>query len=444
MILCNRILRSSFSHTILLIVGLTLITLAITYWVVLNYAILPSLEPFSRILGHEIRMLTTDELLLDDGSLVKFPTAWRKEIFHQLGISLFSADTAMENGLRWARSYQLLTEEMSAQLGVAADVRLEITKNHPVIWLNTEYSPDIWIRVPLIEVHQGGIFAILRYTVFIILLAIIIAWLFFRFQNKPLMELEGAAKILGKGDIPLPVKEQGAADVRSVVRAFNHMVSDIKKLEDDRRLIIAGVSHDLRTPLARLRLISEMLPEEEMSVQESINLEVEECNKILQQFLDFMHTGEEIKKQPIEINTLLIDVISHFSEHLEGLEYELYDGPLDVMADPISMKRVINNLIVNAQNYGNGWIKVVSGRAAKQVWIQIDDDGPGINPEDLDRIFEPFVRGEAARTTSGSGLGLSIVKRIIESHKGSIFVSRGVRNGFSIRIYLPLSITSSK
>lgn len=438
MISFNRILRSSYSHTIMLIIGLMLITLAITYWVVLNYAILPSLEPFSRILGHEIKMLTTNELLLDDGSVVKFPTVWRKEIFHQLGISLFNTDSAMENGLRWARDFQLLTDEMTQQLGVASEVRLEITKSHPVIWLNTAYSPDIWIRVPLVEVHQGGLIAILRYTLFIIILAVIISALFFRFQHKPLSQLENAAKSLGKGEIPSLVKESGASDVKAVVRAFNNMVHDMKKLEDDRRLIIAGVSHDLRTPLARLRLISEMLPEEEMSVQESINLEVEECNKILQQFLDFMHTGEEIQKQQIELNTLLIDVISQFSDHIENLDYELFDGPLNVNVDPISIKRVVNNLIVNAQNYGNGWVKVISGRSSKQAWIQVDDDGPGIDPADLDRIFEPFVRGEVARTTSGSGLGLSIVKRIIESHRGSIFVSRGIRGGFSIRIYLPL------
>ncbi|MFC0180746.1 two-component system sensor histidine kinase EnvZ [Thorsellia kenyensis] len=433
----NRVLKSSFSHTLLLVIGLMLITLAITYWVVLNYAILPSLEPFSRVLGHEIKMLTTDTLLLDDGSVVPFPSDWRQEIFHHLGLSLFDEPTAMQNGLAWAKYYPVLTDEISEQLGVASDVRLEIGANHPVIWLNTDYSPDIWVRVPLFEIRQGGIISILRYTLFIVILAAIVAWFFFRSQHKPLSELQMAATLLGKGDFPSPVKEMGAADVRAVVRAFNKMVKDIQKLEDDRKLIIAGVSHDLRTPLARLRLISEMLPEEELSVQASINLEVEECNKMLQQFLDFMHTGEEIQKQDIELNTLLLDAISQFSDHIENFEYDLVDAPLMVNIDPISVKRVINNLIVNALNYGNGWVKVVSGQSAKQVWIQIDDDGPGIEPDKLDRLFEPFVRGEAARTTPGSGLGLAIVKRIIDSHQGNIFVSRSNKGGFSIRIYLP-------
>lgn len=438
MIIFKKVLNSSFSHTLLLIIGLLLITLTVTYWVVLNYAILPGLEPFSRILGHEIQMLSKDQLVLDDGSVVKFPVSWRNEIYHQLGISLFNADVAQENGLQFARAYTMLSSEIANQLGVESEIRIEITRDYPVIWINTEYSKDIWIRIPLVDVKQGGLSALLRYTILIIFIAVASAWFFFRVQHKPLTQLENAAGSLGKGEIPTPIKESGASDVRSVVRAFNHMVSDIKKLEDDRRLIIAGVSHDLRTPLARLRLISEMLPEEDMSVQESINQEVEECNKILQQFLDFMHTGEEIHKEKTDLNSILTEVIDHHSEYIELLESNLLNEDLIISLDHIAIKRVINNLIMNAQNYGNGWIKVSSGKSTKQAWFQVDDDGPGINLEELDRLFEPFVRGEAARTTTGSGLGLAIVKRIIDSHKGSIFVSQSTKGGCSIRIYLPL------
>ncbi|RWA46986.1 two-component system sensor histidine kinase EnvZ, partial [Yersinia pestis] len=261
--------RSSFARTLLLIVTLLFVSLVTTYLVVLNFAILPSLQQFNKVLAYEVRMLMTDRLQLEDGTLLEVPPAFRREIYRELGISLYTNAAAEESGLRWAQHYKFLSDQMAQQLGGPTDVRVEVNKNSPVVWLKTWLSPDIWVRVPLTEIHQGDFSPLFRYTLAIMLLAVGGAWLFIRIQNRPLVELEHAALQVGKGNIPPPLREYGASEVRSVTRAFNQMAAGVKLLSDDRTLLMAGVSHDLRTPLTRIRLATEMMSEDDAYLSES-------------------------------------------------------------------------------------------------------------------------------------------------------------------------------
>lgn len=255
--------RSSFARTLLLIVTLLFVSPVTTYLVVLNFAILPSLQQFNKVLAYEVRMLMTDKLQLEDGTQLVVPPAFRREIYRELGISLYSNEAAEEAGLRWAQHYEFLSHQMAQQLGGPTEVRVEVNKSSPVVWLKTRLSPNIWVRVPLTEIHQGDFSPLFRYTLAIMLLAIGGAWLFIRIQNRPLVDLEHAALQVGKGIIPPPLREYGASEVRSVTRAFNHMAAGVKQLADDRTLLMAGVSHDLRTPLTRIRPATEMMSEQD-------------------------------------------------------------------------------------------------------------------------------------------------------------------------------------
>lgn len=287
--------RSSFARTLLLIVTLLFASLVTTYLVVLNFAILPSLQQFNKVLAYEVRMLMTDKLQLEDGTQLVVPPAFRREIYRELGISLYSNEAAEEAGLRWAQHYEFLSHQMAQQLGGPTEVRVEVNKSSPVVWLKTWLSPNIWVRVPLTEIHQGDFSPLFRYTLAIMLLAIGGAWLFIRIQNRPLVDLEHAALQVGKGIIPPPLREYGASEVRSVTRAFNHMAAGVKQLADDRTLLMAGVSHDLRTPLTRIRLATEMMSEQDGYLAESINKDIEECNAIIEQFIDYLRTGRRCR-----------------------------------------------------------------------------------------------------------------------------------------------------
>jgi two-component system osmolarity sensor histidine kinase EnvZ len=164
--------RSSFARTLLLIVTLLFVSLVTTYLVVLNFAILPSLQQFNKVLAYEVRMLMTDKLQLEDGTQLVVPPAFRREIYRELGISLYSNEAAEDAGLRWAQHYEFLSQQMAQQLGGPTEVRVEVNKSSPVVWLKTWLSPNIWVRVPLTEIHQGDFSPLFRYTLAIMLLAI--------------------------------------------------------------------------------------------------------------------------------------------------------------------------------------------------------------------------------------------------------------------------------
>ena len=415
-------------------------SLVTTYLVVLNFAILPSLQQFNKVLAYEVRMLMTDKLQLEDGTQLVVPPAFRREIYRELGISLYSNEAAEDAGLRWAQHYEFLSQQMAQQLGGPTEVRVEVNKSSPVVWLKTWLSPNIWVRVPLTEIHQGDFSPLFRYTLAIMLLAIGGAWLFIRIQNRPLVDLEHAALQVGKGIIPPPLREYGASEVRSVTRAFNHMAAGVKQLADDRTLLMAGVSHDLRTPLTRIRLATEMMGEQDGYLAESINKDIEECNAIIEQFIDYLRTGQEMPMEMADLNAVLGEVVAAESGYEREIATDLQAGEIQVRMHPLSIKRAVANMVVNAARYGNGWIKVSSGTELNRAWFQVEDDGPGIKPEQRKHLFQPFVRGDSARSTSGTGLGLAIVQRIVDNHNGLLEIGTSERGGLSIRAWLPVPV----
>lgn len=203
---------------------------------------------------------------------------------------------------------------------------------------------------------------------------------------------------------------------------------------------MAGVSHDLRTPLTRIRLATEMMSEDDAYLSESINKDIEECNAIIEQFIDYLRTGQEMPTEPSDLNSVLGEVIAAESGYERVIETDLAEGEVLVDIHPLSIKRALTNMVVNAARYGNGWIKVSSGKELQRAWFQVEDDGPGIKPEDLKHLLQPFVRGDSARSTSGTGLGLAIVQRIIDAHAGSLEIGTSKRGGLRIRAYIPLPL----
>lgn len=138
--------RSSFARTLLLIVTLLFASPVTTYLVVLNFAILPSLQQFNKVLAYEVRMLMTDKLQLEDGTQLVVPPAFRREIYRELGISLYSNEAAEEAGLRWAQHYEFLSHQMAQQLGGPTEVRVEVNKSSPVVWLKTAVAQYLGTR----------------------------------------------------------------------------------------------------------------------------------------------------------------------------------------------------------------------------------------------------------------------------------------------------------
>ncbi|MBG2802004.1 two-component system sensor histidine kinase EnvZ [Proteus mirabilis] len=429
----NKLTRSLF-----LVISLLFFSLIASYIVVQHLIVGPSLQQFNKVLAYEIRTLMPEELILVDGTPLKISPALRNKIYTELGISFFDKEAALEEGLYWAKIDDELSEQMFEYLGGKTEIWVENTLEYPVLWVNTHMSPSLWIRVPLTELGQNFLLPVYRQAIIFIIIVVAFFWLYNRFQNRPLNEVEYAARRIGKGVIPPPIPESGSSEMRSIIRAFNQMSSGIRSLDNDRTLVMAGVSHDLRTPLTRIRLATEMMSPEDSYLADSINKDIEDCDAIIGQFLDYMRTGEEMSLELCDMNNLLQEVISAESNLGKISEEHLHSEPINITANPIAVKRALANMIVNANRYGNGWVSVSSGKNEEYAWFQVEDDGPGIPQEDRQRLFQPFVQGEQARSSTGAGLGLSIIRRIMDAHGGYVELDDSVKGGLLIRANFPL------
>ncbi|PHM50335.1 ATP-binding protein [Xenorhabdus miraniensis] len=280
------------------------------------------------------------------------------------------------------------------------------------------------------------------------LLVFVVFWRYLYIQKQSLKTIQKAAMDMGQGRRVAPLPERGAPAMRALISAFNQISVGLKSQESVRAVLIAGVSHDLRTPLTRIRLAMEMLEGNDDFLTESIHRDIEECNAIIDQFIDYQRSGQDVPLTRCELNELLESVIE-FETAIEteqrcaaAIENNLSSRPIFVSANPLSIKRVLVNMLTNAQRYGNGWIRISSGSIERFGWFQVEDNGKGMTKEETANLFQPFIQGERIRNiynNGGAGLGLAIIRRIIDIHEGYIEVGESEKQGLSIRAYIPLN-----
>lgn len=430
-------IRSSFTQSILLFFSLLIASQIYSYYAVFNYALLPSLQQFNKILAHEI------SLMLDDTSnpnvSSEMDALLKRRVLEQLGVTIHSNDNPEAVEYQHAISLDLMSEEMSSELGSPTEVRMALGEESYILWMKIDSLPGQLLRIPLSELQEEDFAPLFRNSIIMALLIVIGGWLFIRLQNRPLIALEKAAKMVGRGETPPHLPEQGTLEIRSVTRAFNRMSKGIQALEEDRALLMAGISHDIRTPLTRIRLATEMMSPEDSYLAESIISDTEECNQIISQFMDYLKPVNREAFEAVDLNDIASDVASSEGGYEVQIETELQAGLAPAFGNPIAIKRSLSNLVVNALRYGNGWVKVSSGMTAdkKLVWLSVEDNGPGIDPSQVNKVFEPFTRGDTARGSEGTGLGLAIVKRIVSQHHGAVSVSNRSQGGLRAQISFP-------
>ncbi|WP_114766054.1 two-component system sensor histidine kinase EnvZ [Vibrio rhodolitus] len=431
--------RSSFTQSLLLFVTLLIASQVYSYYAVFNYALLPSLQQFNKILSYEINLMLDDSDTSENALAMDAPM--RRQVLERLGVTVHSKDSPIAEQYHHAISIDLMSEEMSHELGTPTDVRMAQGDESYVLWLSIGALPDSLIRIPLSELQEEDFTPLFRNSLLMALLIIAGGWLFMRLQNRPLLALEKAARGVGRGAIPPPLPEKGSTEIRSVTRAFNQMSKGIQALEEDRALLMAGISHDLRTPLTRIRLATEMMSPEDSYLAEGIISDTEECNEIISQFMDYLKPVNKQSFTEVDLNEIAQDLANSegSSEHIE-MATQL--SPLKpAYGSPIAIKRAVSNLVVNAVRYGNGWVKISTGMTAdnKLCWVCIEDNGPGIEKDQIAKLFEPFTRGDTARGSEGTGLGLAIVKRIVSQHNGSVVVNNRGEGGLKVQVSFPVN-----
>ncbi len=257
-----------------------------------------------------------------------------------------------------------------------------------------------------------------------------------RQATKPLQQLARAADTLGRDLDAPPLAEEGPTETRRAAQAFNRMQARIKRLIDERARALAAVSHDLRTPLTRLRLRAELVDDEKLRHQMAADLDA--MAAMIDATLGYLRGLQESEAaRPIDINALLASMIDDAlvlgrKISLQGQAVAPYTGRLT------ALRRALQNLIDNAIKYGSSaHIRIEDGAA--QLRILIEDEGPGIPPEELARVTDPYYRPDASRNseTGGVGLGLSIVKDIALLHGGELLLENRPQGGLCATLILP-------
>ncbi|MEZ8125921.1 two-component system sensor histidine kinase EnvZ [Vibrio splendidus] len=427
-------IRSSFTQSIVLFLTLLVASQIFSYYAVFNYALMPSLQQFNKILAHELN------LVLDQGSDIEIDAPLRQRVLEQLGVTVHAKDSEAAGEYYHAVAIDLMSEEMTKELGSETEVRLILGKESYVLWMDIAQLPNSLIRIPLSELQEEDFAPLFRNSLIMAMLIVAGGWLFIRLQNRPLIALEKAAQGVGRGDIPPPLPVQGAQEIRSVTRAFNQMSKGIQELEEDRALLMAGISHDLRTPLTRIRLATEMMSPEDSYLAEGIISDTEECNEIISQFMDYLKPVDRDSFQEVFVDDIAREVSSSEGGYEVQIETDIPELMKPALGNPIAMKRAVSNLVVNALRYGNGWVKVSTGMTAdnKLAWVTVEDNGPGIPQDQVGKLFEPFTRGDTARGSEGTGLGLAIVKRIVSQHQGAVVVNNRSEGGLKAQISFPV------
>ncbi len=405
--------------------------------------------PFSRGVAQQI----VSTVNLTRYALISADSDYRPDLLHilayQEGVRIIPRD---END-HWTKLVsqgnipELIETQTKASLGENTIIAGSVN-DQPGLWVSTTIEGDnywLMIRDDLLDPPFGTAWVWWAFVAF--LMGTLGASVLTQRTIRPLAQLSAAAKKLGRGEKPDPLPENTrTAEIEAVNRSFNHMVQELERMESDRELLLAGVSHDLRTPLTRMRLEIELadLPED---TREAMVSDLEQMESIVNQFLAYAHRS----KQPLErvdLGLCANDTLNDTRMRSKGdvqIETSIM-GNLYVMAHPTELVRAIQNIIVNADRYGRDPetgrldLNIQVLRQSNDAVLRIGDKGKGVPAEEMARIVRPFERGDTARGgAKGAGLGLAIVGRVVKRSGGKITLSANHPHGLIVELSMPLA-----
>ncbi len=313
-------------------------------------------------------------------------------------------------------------------------------------WFNTskfKNAVEIKIRsgkdvieflVPKEMVSTSSVRLFVLWTTLPSVVLIIIALIFLKNQTKPLVKLAKAAERFGKGDYVNDFRASGSQEIRKAAFEFDRMAKRINRHLNQRAEMLSGISHDLRTPLTRLKLQLAMLKQKEVS--EKMSRDIDEMEKMLNDYLEFAKTQSQENSILINLNKILGSIKKEFNN--ENINFTNNGEDISMKGRPLALKRSFENIIQNALAYGNK-VDVNINKGNNRALVIFEDDGPGIPEDQYKNVFKPFFRLDKSRSlnTSGVGLGLAIVEDIINSHGGNIQLGKSKYNGLQVKISLP-------
>ncbi len=392
-------------------------------------------EPIAR----EIAQQTVTIVNLTRAAIVNADPRLRRELLLDLneteGIRVFVSNP--DERLEGVPSEPML-DMIGARVRVALGpgTRLAFARNGiEGYWVSFNLDEDeFWVKLERERLEPDFATQWIGWGLFALLLSLVGAWFIASRISRPLAALTRAAQQVGRGEHVDPAPETGPREIRMLATAFNQMSADLERLERDRAMVLAGISHDLRTPLARLRLGLEMIGGDR-SMSEGLAADIDEMDKIIGQFLDFAKGESEAG-----IATALDELVDDICERYAKLGRALVRGKpsaIRLSLAQMAVRRAIANLIDNALRYSSTPIEIEARQEGGFAVIEVRDRGPGIPASEAERMKRPFTRLEAARSDAGgSGLGLAIVDRVARMHGGRLDLLPREGGGLVARLLL--------
>lgn len=361
------------------------------------------------------------------------------ELAQREGIQVYAGDPDEAVPVLPNRPFlRIMAAQLRERLGEQTRMTLE-REGIAGFWVSFRIDTDeYWVSLPRGRIERNEPLRWIGWGALVLALAVIGAFLVVARINRPLRELTRAAELLGRGATPTRVTEAGPAEIRTLARAFNQMAADIQRQDEERTLLLAGVSHDLRTPLSRIRLALEMLDDRGAAdLKAGVAQDIGDIDTAIGQFLDFARPvdAEQVISK-VDLNAQAQAVVERYTRN--GRDVVLRAGaPAPQALRAQAFQRLLANLIDNALHHGTGTVEVVTARDGTINCIEVLDRGPGIPSEDAARMLQPFTRMNSARSTSGTGLGLAIVDRIARLHGGQVQLLPREGGGLRARVELP-------
>jgi len=337
--------------------------------------------------------------------------------------------------------FHVLAQRLREGLGPDTEVRIAPRLS---LWLVrvTAGGKGYWIGYPIpLEPRAEDVPSrALPWTLGVLALLLIAAFFFARYLARPLRELTAAVDQVGRGGTPPALPERGPTEIAAVNRGFNLMLTNLRQVERDRAVLLAGVSHDLRTPLSRLRLGVEMGAQDDATRADMV-ADIEEMDRIIGQFLDFARDDAATALETADLNAIVAACSERYVH--AGRDVSFTPGEIPALPlKPTAMSRLVANLLDNALAYGTPPVTVTTSRVENRVLLDVADRGPGVPPQEVERLKQPFTRASAARTrgdgAAGAGLGLAIVERIARLHGGTFDLLPRDGGGTIARVSLPI------
>jgi signal transduction histidine kinase len=360
--------------------------------------------------------------------------AIRAKLAQDLGVPAASIVVAGERGVLSDRRIGRILRDRAAKVGVREEEHFLIAP----FQVGIRQADGTWSVV-----RSQPVFGLSpwqqRVALWFVLSAVVmapVAYVFARRLAAPIQLFADAAERLGRDPRAEPLPVKGPAEIRVAANAFNEMQERLRRYVEDRTAMVGAIAHDLRTPLTRLRFRIEGLPEDQRAKMAN---DIDQMEEMIAAALTFVRDASRPgERTPLELSSLLESLCDEMAE--TGASTEVESGEKVVLeGDPMALRRLFSNLLENAVKFG-GRARARVFRDASNAFVEIEDDGPGIPPNDREKVFEPFYRREPSRSrqTGGIGLGLAVVRSIARGHGGDVDLINRIGGGLTARVQLPL------